>query len=142
VTVPRPGTSRDTPGLRRDSSEARASSGAWGGGLPLLLPDDAVERIAQRAAELVEERFALRLQRGEDFAPYFSVKRAAEYMDCSPQRIYDLLTARRLRRFKDGRRTLVAREEIDAYLARNGRRSVAPALPRSSRSSMDTGLAG
>ena len=45
-----------------------------------------------------------------------SVDVAADYMCCKPQRVYDLLSARRLTRLKDGSRVLVKREEIDAYL--------------------------
>jgi hypothetical protein len=35
---------------------------------------------------------------------------------CRPQRIHNLLSQRRLTRVKDGRRTLVLRSEIEAYL--------------------------
>jgi excisionase family DNA binding protein len=50
-------------------------------------------------------------------SPYLSVAEAADYMRCKPQRVYDLLSARRLSRVKDGARTLLLRDEIDSYLA-------------------------
>jgi excisionase family DNA binding protein len=91
----------------------------------LVLPQSWVETIAERAAELA-------LERGGNgcvgASPYLSVTEAAEYIRAKRQRIYDLLSARRLTRFKDGRRVLVARAELDAYLV--GRSSViAPGLP-------------
>jgi excisionase family DNA binding protein len=56
-------------------------------------------------------------------SPYLSVDEAAEYLRCSRQRIDDLLSQRRLSRVKDGRRTLVSRIEIEAYLAPSERRA-------------------
>jgi len=49
-------------------------------------------------------------------SPYMSVPEAAEYLRCSRQRIDDLLSSRRLTRVKEGRRTLVRREEIEEHL--------------------------
>jgi excisionase family DNA binding protein len=53
-------------------------------------------------------------------SPYMTVPEAAEYLRCTRQRIYDLLSARRLRRFKDGSRVLISRAELDEHLARGG----------------------
>jgi excisionase family DNA binding protein len=57
-------------------------------------------------------------------SPFMTVPEAAEYLRCSRQRVDDLLSQRRLRRYKDGARTLVSRDEVAAYLAdgrpRNG----------------------
>jgi excisionase family DNA binding protein len=71
-----------------------------------------LERIAQRAAEIVEARAA----KPEAERPYLSVRETADYLRCSRQRVYDLLSQGALRRLKDGARVLVARDELDAYL--------------------------
>ena len=49
-------------------------------------------------------------------SPYMTTDEAAEYARCSRQRIYDLVSQGRLARYKDGARTLVLRDELDAYL--------------------------
>jgi excisionase family DNA binding protein len=49
-------------------------------------------------------------------SPYWTVAEGAEYLRCTRQRIYDLLTARRLTRVKEGRRTLLRRAEVEAYV--------------------------
>jgi len=52
-------------------------------------------------------------------SPYMTVTEAAEYLRASKQRVYDLLSAGRLTRRKDGTRVLVSREELEAHLAGN-----------------------
>jgi excisionase family DNA binding protein len=82
--------------------------------LSLTLPPALTEAIARRAAELVLQQ----LQVGPDQAsPYLTIPEAAAYARCKRQRIDDLLSARRLTRHKDGRRTLVLRAELEAHLA-------------------------
>jgi len=76
------------------------------------LPDEAVEAIAERAAELVLETIAVRSALPERM----TVPEAAEYMRCGRQRIYDLRSAGALTRLSDGRRALVLRSELDAHL--------------------------
>jgi excisionase family DNA binding protein len=49
-------------------------------------------------------------------SPYMTIREAAAYLRCSRQRVDDLLSQRRLRRHKDGARTLVRREEVERYL--------------------------
>lgn len=74
----------------------------------LQLPDDVVEAIARRAAELV-------LQRLDDLAPaseWLSIDEAAAFLRCKPQRIYDLRSDGRLSRHAEGGRALVARREL------------------------------
>lgn len=46
-----------------------------------------------------------------------TVEEAAAYLRCNRQRIYDLLAQRKLSRYKDGGRTLVSREEVEARAA-------------------------
>jgi excisionase family DNA binding protein len=55
---------------------------------------------------------------------FMTIPETAELMRCSRQRVDDLLSARRLERVKDGRRTLLRRADVLAYLenGRNGRR--------------------
>lgn len=92
--------------------------------LEVELPDDFLEAIAARAADLVSERLE-----SEPASPYLSIPEAAEYLRSSRQRVYDLLSSGRLTRFKDGARVLVSRVELDRYLAGEGRNGVAPSLP-------------
>jgi len=93
----------------------------------LALPPGLVETIARRAAELVLEQ----LQTGRSSeSPYLTIPEAATYARCKRQRIDDLLSSRRLSRYKDGRRTLVLRAELDALLVRTtGPRRPAAACP-------------
>jgi excisionase family DNA binding protein len=80
-------------------------------GQAIPLPDSLFEAIAARAAELV----AADLTAGETH-PYMTVDQAAEYLACKPKRIYDLCSQRRVPFRKDGNRTLLRREDLDAYL--------------------------
>jgi excisionase family DNA binding protein len=107
--------------------------------LTFAVPEELIERTAERAAQLVLGRLDLRL--GCDVSPYLTVTEAAGYLRCSPQRIYDLLSTRRLTRHKDGRRVLVARAELDAHLARSHPNRVAPGLPPTLRTRSPKGLA-
>jgi excisionase family DNA binding protein len=47
---------------------------------------------------------------------FLSVPEAAEFLRCNRQRVYDLLSARRLTRYKDGSRVLVKRAELLDHL--------------------------
>jgi len=80
--------------------------------LVVELPDEILERIAERAAEIV----LAELQRTSppSSSPYLTVKEAATYLRCQRQRIDDLLSQRRLTRVKEGGRTLVLRAEVEA----------------------------
>ena len=100
----------------------------------MSLPEEVVEAIAEHAAAIVLER----LSESSPASPYLSVAEAAERIRAKPQRVHDLLSARKLKRYKDGRRTLVSREELDAYVAGGGRSRVAPALPPVSETPMNT----
>jgi excisionase family DNA binding protein len=70
--------------------------------------------LRERLAEL-ERRLAEATAQTEP-SPYMTIVEAAEYLRCSRQRVDDLLSQRRLTRQKDGRRTLVRRSEVEAYL--------------------------
>lgn len=45
-----------------------------------------------------------------------TIPEAAEYLRCSRQRVADLLSQRKLTRYKDGGRTLVTRAEVAEWL--------------------------
>jgi excisionase family DNA binding protein len=78
--------------------------------LALAIPDEVVERIAERAAEMLADRLAA------DGEPWIGVDHAAEHLACSRKRIYDLVAQRRVPVRRDGRRLLFRRSELDAAL--------------------------
>lgn len=87
--------------------------------LAFPIPDELLEAIAERVAELLDVR------EPRELSPYLSVVEAAEYLRCPTdpktgkvrcQRVYDLLSDGRLTRFKDGSRVLVAPAELERYL--------------------------
>ena len=49
---------------------------------------------------------------------FLNVEEAAEHLRCDKQRIYDLVSSRRLPRYKDGARVLLKRSDLDDYLQR------------------------
>lgn len=64
-------------------------------------------------------------------SPLMSIPEAADHLRCKRQRIDDLLSARRLTRYKEGRRTLVLRAEVEGLpvvgsAARDGDTHVTP----------------
>jgi len=79
---------------------------------------EAIRQIARQEAELVLERHTPE----PSGSPYMTIQEAATLMRCSRQRVDDLLSKRRLTRFKDGRRTLLSRQELEIHL-RNGDRT-------------------
>jgi excisionase family DNA binding protein len=105
----------------------------------LIVPDALLERLAERAAEIVLER--LEVSAHTSRAPFLTVAEAADYLRGKPQRVYDLLSMGRLTRYKDGRRTLVSRAELDSHLAAVGERRVAPAWPPPLETRSGKGLA-
>jgi excisionase family DNA binding protein len=96
--------------------------------LAFTIPDELVEAIAERVAAMLEERAPVL-----DGSPWLTVDEAADYLRCSRQRIYDLRSAGRLNRHKDGSRVLVSRTELE--------RLVASELPRPSRNGSARGSA-
>jgi excisionase family DNA binding protein len=90
---------------------------------PLVLPfpHELLEKIAQRAAEIaIAHEPAAPLDRP---SPYMTVQEAADYLRAKPQRVYDLLSARRLTRHKDGSRVLISRDELDTHLGATPRKA-------------------
>lgn len=82
--------------------------------LSLTLPPDALEAIAQRAAEIIRD------QARPTVPDILTPAEAADYMRCSRQRVYDLTSQGRLKVCKDGSRNLYRRGDLDAYLDGGG----------------------
>jgi excisionase family DNA binding protein len=74
--------------------------------VPVTLDDTALAAIAA----------AVRPAPPPPASPWMTIPEAAAYMRCSRQRVDDLLSQRRLTRHRDGRRVLVSRAEIEAYV--------------------------
>src|SRR5262249_16007902 len=81
----------------------------------LKMSDYAMETIATRAAQILVANLDATTTTE---MPYLTVQEAAEYLCSKPQRVYDLLSSRRLTRYKVGSRVLVLRAELDDYLGR------------------------
>jgi excisionase family DNA binding protein len=97
--------------------------------LRVEFPSDVIEALVEHVTEGVLKRLAE--QPSGKRPEFLSVAEAADVLRAKPQRVYDLLSAHRLPRYKDGSRVLVRRADLDEYLA-NCRRRVAPRLPRAS----------
>lgn len=76
----------------------------------LGIPDAVLDELAARVAAAIVERMP------EPVEPYMDAERAAEYLACPKSRIYELVAAGRLRHYRDGRRVLLRREDLDAVL--------------------------
>jgi excisionase family DNA binding protein len=95
--------------------------------LRIDLPATLIDEIAERAAALVLERLDGNPRQPE----LLSVPEAAELLRCSRQRVYDLLSAGRLERLKDGSRVLVRRADVIAHLLPGDSRThMTRAVPR------------
>jgi excisionase family DNA binding protein len=136
-------------GFRLGDAQAHLSDARDGAlVVEVALPVSVVEAIAECAAELVLERLEARASESAAAAkPYLRVDEAAAYLGArSRQRVDDLLSQGRLSRVKDGRRTLIARAELDAYLAGEptGRAAsrVAHPLPSPQGGRIGSGVAG
>src|SRR5215212_3188738 len=76
--------------LRGDIAEADVS---------LVMPSAALQILADRLEPILRERLAARSAQSE--AKYLTVGETAEYLRCSKQRVYDLVSSRRLIKQKD-----------------------------------------
>jgi excisionase family DNA binding protein len=103
------------------------------GSVPVRVDREVLEALAERVAAILAARVAMPARR----SPYVSVDEAAEYLRCARQRVYDLCSAGRLTRYKDGARVLISIDELDAYLRGEATGTlVALALPQPSRNRM------
>jgi excisionase family DNA binding protein len=81
----------------------------------MKLPEEMIEAIATRAAQLVAERNGA----GESDG-FLDVDGAAAYLACPKSRIYSLVSARRLPHHRDGSRLLFDRAELREYVRDGG----------------------
>lgn len=81
--------------------------------LGLPVPDELLDRLAIRVADLLADRLEAN---GDAPDPWLDVEAAARYLACEPHRVYDLAASGRLRCAKDGRRSLFRREWLDQAL--------------------------
>lgn len=94
---------------------SRAGSENGSRSLALALPDELVEVIAQRAAEILTSRPGASEDgwlRGAD--------RIAAYIDCPRSRVYALTSARRIPVHHDGSALIARRSELDRWLRDGG----------------------
>jgi hypothetical protein len=87
-------------------------------GVNLNIGDELVERIAERAAELVARR------RDETAADGWlrGADKIAAYIDAPRSRVYGLVSARRIPIHHDGSALIARRSELDAWLLNGGGR--------------------
>jgi excisionase family DNA binding protein len=78
--------------------------------LTLDVPPELVEKIAQRAAEILAAR------QTSTASPWLDTKGAADHLACRTDRIHDLVQLGRLTPRRDGRRLLFRRADLDSYL--------------------------
>jgi len=78
--------------------------------------DELVERIAQRAAELLAKQSS---EPTED-AWLRGADKIAAYIDCPRSRVYALASANRIPIYRDGSALIAKRSELDAWLQRGG----------------------
>jgi excisionase family DNA binding protein len=77
--------------------------------LTVRLTDEQLAAIAERAAALIPTVTPA-------VSPWLSVAEAAERLRCRRDRIYDLIALGRLHPRRDGRRVLLHRDDLDAYI--------------------------
>lgn len=84
-------------------------------GVKYEFPAELIERVAERAAEILSER-------GRDEDCWFDVGEAAAYLKCPMSRIYALTSAGKIPHHHDGARLLFRRSELDEWVERGGAR--------------------
>jgi excisionase family DNA binding protein len=82
--------------------------------LSITLPEEVLEAIAERAAELLAER-----QRAQPEG-YLDVAGAAGFLACPTSRIYALVSANRIPHHRDGSRLLFDRAELRVHVNNGG----------------------
>lgn len=95
-----------------------------GSALTISLSDDAIAVITKRVREEVLADVRAELAAPKPTSPWMTIVEAAEYLRCPRHRVDDLLSQRRLTRYKAAgpgnprnRPTLVARAEVEALVA-------------------------
>jgi len=80
----------------------------------MALPPELVDTLAERVAELLEER------RPSAMEAYMDVPGAAAFLACPASRVYALASAGRIPVHRDGSRLLFRPEELRAWVDRGG----------------------
>jgi excisionase family DNA binding protein len=75
-----------------------------------------LEPIIDAIAEAVTERVVQALGGRSAHGGYLNADQAAEYLACDRRHVYELVSQRRVRVHRDGRRVLFLPEELDAAL--------------------------
>jgi hypothetical protein len=114
--IVRPGNHADAGGVR--AALRRRSGGPATNAISVNVADELVERIAQRAAELLAK------QSGEPVEDGWlrGAERIAAYIDAPRSRVYALVSARRIPVHHDGSALIARRSELDKWLLRGGGR--------------------
>ena len=77
--------------------------------LTVRLTDEQLAQIAEHAAALITATTPA-------VSPWLNVAEAAEWLRCGRDRIYDLIALGRLHPHRDGRRVLLHRDDLNAYI--------------------------
>lgn len=85
--------------------------------IEVFFPDELIERIAQRAAEIVLEKQS---QSQGDEKEFLRAKEVAEIVPCSVSKIYHLVQLRRIPFEKVGQQLCFRRSEILEWKRRGG----------------------
>ena len=83
--------------------------------LTLELPDELLDALAARVADLLADRDAPAEAEG-----FLDAAAAAAFLACKPSRVYALTSAGRLPVHRDGSRLLFDRAELRAYVSAGG----------------------
>jgi len=82
-------------------------------GVKYEFPAELIERVAERAAEILSER-------GQSEDCWLDVGEAAAYLRCPISRIYALTSAGAVPHYHDGSRLLFRRSELDEWIKCGG----------------------
>ena len=82
--------------------------------ITLTLPGNVIDALAARIVACVTAEIGG--VKGVALPVYFTNDEAADYLRCKPQRIYDLVSERKLPVLKEGSRSLYRREHLDAVV--------------------------
>ena len=107
----------DSNGGGRSAQRLRPADGT-GAEIALDVGDELVERIAERAAQLI----AGRQEQKTDDGWLRGADKIAAYIDAPRSRVYGLVSARRIPVHHDGSALIARRSELDAWLLRGGGR--------------------
>jgi hypothetical protein len=95
-----------------------AHNGSLASALTLNLTDELVERIAERAVEMIDRGHN---DSGED-GWLRGADKIADYIDSPRSRVYALASAHRIPIHRDGSALIARRSELDQWLRRGGGR--------------------